>query len=213
VYINDAKAVKPTKPKAGTLWTVTGIKFLFAILRNEILLNKPYRDIAAAAGVALGNIGTMLQQLQDEGYIKKDKQGTTTLYNKDKLIEKWAVMYETKLRPKLIIGRYRFVDGDWIGKKKVLPGIAWGGEAAATWYTGISVPEKITIYTQLPIGEVITDRKLIPDINGYAEVLHAFWEIDEIITPPLLTYADLIATFDSRNHEAALDIKQKYLDQ
>ena len=242
VYINDAKAVKPTKPKTGTLWTVTGIKFLFAVLRDETLLNKPYRDIAAAAGVALGNVGNMLQQLEEEGYIKKDKQGEATLTNKDKLIEKWAVMYETKLRPKLVVGRYRFVDEkNWgnmnftrkpdgtivtyveKGTKNIIAQgvdkIIWGGEVAVALMTGYLKPERITIYTALPIGKAITQLRAVPDDLGNIEILKSFFPVPEakenqgLLTPPLLTYADLIATFDSRNHEAAKRIKQQYLDQ
>jgi hypothetical protein len=61
---------------------------------------------------------------------------------------------------------------------------------------------------------------LVPDKNGNVEMMQIFWETPEIdfingkakTIPPLLAYADLITSLDSRNRETAERIKQKYLD-
>ena len=52
--------------------------------------------------------------------------------------------------------------------------------------------------------------------NGEIEILDAFWVADELhqaddIAPPLVVYADLMATADPRNIETANLIRDKYL--
>ena len=53
-------------------------------------------------------------------------------------------------------------------------------------------------------------------MNGNVEVLKKFWAFDypwnyEGIAPPLLVYADLIATGNDRNIEAARTIYDKFI--
>ena len=54
------------------------------------------------------------------------------------------------------------------------------------------------------------------DLNGNTEVLQAFWNLlDEKYTdvvPPLLAYADLMATLDGRNLETARLIYEQFLE-
>ena len=53
-------------------------------------------------------------------------------------------------------------------------------------------------------------------MDGEIEILDAFWNFDDNqpmtpTVPPLLAYADLIATLDPRNLEAAKLIHDRYL--
>jgi hypothetical protein len=61
---------------------------------------------------------------------------------------------------------------------------------------------------------------LRPDVNGEIEILETFWPtaearqqngIDNDIAPPLLVYADLMATADPRNIETAQLIREQIL--
>jgi len=58
--------------------------------------------------------------------------------------------------------------------------------------------------------------KIVPDQNGDVELLRPFWneevflrELDTV--PPLLAYAELISSIDSRNRETAMRVKEKYV--
>lgn len=59
--------------------------------------------------------------------------------------------------------------------------------------------------------------KIVPDHTGEVELLRPFWN-EEIFTtnkgtvPALLAYAELISSFDSRNRETAMRIKEKYVN-
>lgn len=170
----------------------------------------------------------------------KKEQGYYHLTNKNKLIDKWVHSFNNVLRPKLIIGRYSFVsqkiwentgivrgaEGSsiiWgatpehplIDKSK-WHGIYWSGEVDAAMKTGLLTPEKITFYTTLPKEDFLKQMKLRPDEKGNVEVLkypyksnHSSNQLNTV--PTLITYAELIDSFDSRNHEAAEIIKNKYL--
>jgi hypothetical protein len=58
--------------------------------------------------------------------------------------------------------------------------------------------------------------RLVPDPAGNVEILDVFWN-DQLnykqgLVPPLLAYADLVTSLDSRNRETAVRIKQQYLE-
>jgi hypothetical protein len=57
-------------------------------------------------------------------------------------------------------------------------------------------------------AKLIVDNRLIPDPKGDVEILDAFWNLDDAnlmpeTVPPLLVYADLLASNDPRNLETA----------
>ena len=91
----------------------------------------------------------------------------------------------------------------------------WGGEVAADALTDYLIPIKFTLYSKNP---PLTFRYLlqigltrVP--NGNVEVLDKFWQFDpdEKFSPPLLTYADLVASADARNLEVAQIIYDQHL--
>ncbi|HUW29278.1 MAG TPA: type IV toxin-antitoxin system AbiEi family antitoxin [Sulfuriferula sp.] len=71
------------------------------------------------------------------------------------------------------------------------------------------------------LNNLILEQRLRPDVNGDIEVLEAFWDVGEEAAwqggypndtvPPLLAYADLMATTNSRNPETARMIYDRYL--
>jgi hypothetical protein len=64
---------------------------------------------------------------------------------------------------------------------------------------------------------------LVPDANGNIELLNILWNneimdngknVAELqIVPPLIAYADLLGSYDSRNYETAERIKNKYFEK
>jgi hypothetical protein len=98
--------------------------------------------------------------------------------------------------------------------------IYWGGEPAADLLTNFLQPEFFTIYTNTSQTKLMKELQLINDAAGNFEVVEKFWNyiaaeeeaISTGIVPPLLVYADLMASNDSRNWEVAARIKSKFLN-
>mgnify|MGYP000754100737 FL=1 len=83
----------------------TGLKVIFALLRNPKLINAPYREIAKVAGVANGAITWVIKGLTDTGFLhhKRAKEGRELL-NIPKLIDRWVEAYPLKLQNKQLFG-------------------------------------------------------------------------------------------------------------
>lgn len=223
IFINDQKTIEPKYIDESKLWAPAGIKFLFAVLIDPNILNTSYRNMAYASGVALGNIGHFISEMKRDNYIitgTRNGRAFLSLDNKTTLINKWSDMYRIVLRPKQIVGRFRFSKKEdrqnWHEHIAHYPDIYWGGETAGAILTGYLVPEIYTIYTNRDRFELIKDLKIIPDSSGEIEVLRPFWNVDVITdigetVPPLLAYAELHSSFDSRNREIAVRIQEKYV--
>ncbi|WP_017258877.1 type IV toxin-antitoxin system AbiEi family antitoxin [Pedobacter arcticus] len=220
IYINDQQVTESRISTEGKLWKPAGLKFTFAILRFPDLLNKSYRMIADEAGIALGNIGGLLKELTVEGFLKIGNTNEDKNYfieNQNRLIERWAEAYKSNLRPKQLVGNFRFLDKETVKAWKAIPkeDFNWGGENAGALLTKFLQPEKFTIYTLENRAKLMKSLKLVPDIDGNVEILTQFWKsegIDIGVVPPLLAYADLITSFDSRNQETADRIKTQHLE-
>ena len=220
IYINDKEVTPSRQTDSGKLWSATGLKFLFAILSKNMLIAAPYRQIAQVAGIALGNIGPLLEELKQGGYMEST-EGSLRLLDKEKLIRRWTELFHATLRPKLIKGTFRFFDKQQQDKWKSIPatGFYWSGETGADLLTNYLEPETFTIYSSETTNELIKRLKLIPDIEGNIEVLEQYWDdsllkdqhLPEGIAPPLIIYAELMAGTDSRTWETAEKIKNKYL--
>ena len=116
----------------------------------------------------------------------------------------------------LNLRRFRVPDRERMQNTNLLPYAAyWGGEMAADRLTGNLKAERLTIYTRENPLKLIADFKLRVDLNGDLEILDAFWDPKILaeegdIVPPLLAYADLMATTDGRNMEAAKLIYERH---
>ncbi|RZJ83564.1 MAG: hypothetical protein EOO20_22565, partial [Chryseobacterium sp.] len=218
VYINDQPVTDVRLPVDGKLWKVNGIKFLFSILVNTALVNESYRKIASIAGIALGSVGPIMEELKKEGFLKEGKKdGKIFLFieGKEQLMRRWAEAYRGTLRPRIHRYNYRFVNKEtalnWQNIRT--DDFQWGGEPGGAILTDHLVPEKMTIYTDQIRTKIIQKLRLIPDENGNVEILEKFWSADEYefqgqnTVPPLLIYADLITTIDSRNQHIAERVK------
>lgn len=217
----DAEAlyvfVKGNKPKNEIVLKVTthrvfrpgGLKVIFALLCNPGLEKAPLREIALRGGVALGTVGTVLQGLKDLGFLY-DMGGKGRLLKKKKqLLDKWVEEYPLQLMPKQRYGHFTATDDDWLENIYLKRYKAvWGGETAAALLTGYLKPQNITIYTGDDPGKLIIENRLRKDPGGDIEIRNTFWDFTEEgeTTPPILIYADLLATGDTRNIETAQSI-------
>jgi hypothetical protein len=192
---------------------------------NRKLLNAPYRDIVDAAGVALGAIGRVFFDLKARGYITGGKKkGDRRLLEPARLFEEWVTNYPIKLRPKLNPHRFKADDVDWWRNTRLHNLEAfWGGEVAAERLTRYLKPANCTIYikpdfAQNTLRQLVTENRLRADPNGNIEILNAFWNLPgdtayPDVVPPILAYADLVATLDPRNLETAKLLRERFIDR
>lgn len=201
-----------------------GLKILFGILTKPKLLLQPYRDIAKATDVALGTVGWVMTDLRDHGYLYEGKGRKRQLIRRRQILEQWVAAYPEKLRPKLILGRYKAPQHRWWEEMNIEQHHAqWGGEIAAERLTDYLKPETATIYADRIPPRLLAERQLTRDTQGDIEILRRFWNpqlfqlatdwpnTPKDIVPPLLVYADLMATGDDRNIETAAVIYEKFL--
>lgn len=188
----------------------TGLKVIFAFFCRPELIRLPYREIARAAGVALGTVGWVVADLKDLGFwLDMGKRGRR-LTRKEKLLERWATAYAEQLRPKLLIGRFAAPDAEWWKRTRLQDFKAyWGGEVAAARLTDYLKPAFVTIYTREAPAKLQLVNKLKEHAQGKIELLKIFWKPecdwanDNELVHPFLVYADLLATGDPRNIEVA----------
>jgi hypothetical protein len=221
VYVKGNKPKFPyDQPARKTAFTATGLRAIFAFLCNDKLVDQTYRVISAGAGVALGTIGNIIKELRSQGYIVDMGKAGCRLAMKEKLFNRWVNEYPEKLRPKLRIGRFTGDTAAWQDMRLPEGHAQWGAEAAAAKMTNMLKPEIITIYVDREhVPEVLAANKLKADENGRIEILERFWDLavaDEggrDTVPPILVYADLLATGDQRNVETAGRIYDEYILQ
>jgi len=221
------KGNKPAVPypteRPARLFQPTGLQLAFALLCNRGLENTPFRDIAKVANVALGTVGWVMRDLKQMGYlIDMGKRGRRLIRKRD-LLTRWVTAYPDKLRPKLLIGRYRAPHYDWWKDARLDDFKAhWGGEVAAALLTQHLRPQSVTIYTNEPMSKFLLIHGLKKDPKGDIELLKTFWNPEHDpkygdwwrhgdFVHPLLIYADLLATGDQRNMETAEMIYEREL--
>lgn len=218
IWIDGNKATQEKKRTTNRAFTKTGLRTVFYLLLVEDAINMPYRKLAEATGVALGNIRNIMDGLKDAGFILQIDNRTLKLQNKKALLERWITGYGETLKPTLQLGTYRFWDQGKFRQWQTIPvevgKTAWGGEPAAEHLTKYLATNELTLYTAEKT-KMVTKWKLIPDAKGNVHLYEKFWLDDKAdkgkYVPPLLTYADLLLTNDPRCLETAERIYEKYL--
>jgi hypothetical protein len=196
-----------------------GLKLVFALLCRRDLWNATYRDTAKAARVALGTVAGVMKDLTAKGYLIRFADQDRRMVRQKDLLRKWMAAYAEKLRPRNVLGKYKATRVNlWQEENIQRFDAQWGGEVAAHLLTRYNKPEVTTIYARKPITDLVLDLKLRHDKQGDIEIRERFWDFENIepdgtVVPPLLIYADLMATGDPRNIETAKIIYDDYLQR
>lgn len=218
IYVKGNKPPDEMKqPLKTDVFKPTGLKVIYAFLCNPGLENKPYRDIAVQADVALGTVVGLMGDLKDRGFLLDMGKKGNKIMQREALLQRWVETYPERLKPKLEMGRFQG-ELDWWNFPKQIPEIAlWGGEVAANRLTQYLKPQMATVYTtERDLNKFLLQNKLKKDPQGNVEILKKFWgpgnnfQREEMVHP-ILVYADLIATGNERNKETARMIYEQHL--
>jgi len=209
LIIEGKKIERLPKTNQSRAFQDAGIKLIYCLLVNPDNINKSFRELSELSQIALGSVSTIIQELVELKFVLKTKN-KKVLKNKTELLQRWVIAYNDVLRPKLFIKKMSFINksdyANWNNldlfsfSEKTL----WGGECAASILTKNITPANFTIYTDQTWQSVGKSLKLIPDDDGKMEILRLFYKAEEQNTvSPLLIYADLMNSGESRNLETA----------
>lgn len=209
------RPARTSLPAPGRAFQPTGLQVVFTLLCKPEAINLPYRELARLAGVAHGTVGWVMPDLQAQGFVDDldGKRGTRRLFQAERLVNQWADAYARVLRPRLLLGRYH-VPGiaDWKEWPLREHDVQWGGEAAGAVLTDYLHPGELTLYAAKMPALLAARMKFLkeaePGHKAVVEVRHRFWNFagepaHPDLVPPLLVYADLLATGDARCIETA----------
>jgi len=202
--------------------TRTGLQVMFALAAHPGLVSMPYRTIADVANVSLNSVKQAMDDLLARGLVGESRSGSRSLPDWPRFVAEWVSLYPSRLRPKLGGRRFSSTSPDWWRKFDFASFSALlGGEAGAEVMTDHLKAASATVYTYQAITRDFMIRaRLRPDERGDVEILEAFWPQPPIETwreyglplvHPLLIYADLVATGDSRNLSIAEQIYEAKL--
>ncbi|EOR95344.1 hypothetical protein ADIARSV_1456 [Arcticibacter svalbardensis MN12-7] len=182
--------------------------------------------MADAINISAASVTILLKEMLASKYLHEGSNKKRIVNNKQELLQRWAVAYQDLLKPKIKIGEYTSRTVDLLKSfKQIMPeqwdGL-WSGEAAANKYTNYLSPGKLSMFVTGNDKKWMSELKLVPvKENGTLEVFKFFWNKDHFIfsensklpdvVPPILVYADLITSTDSRNIETAKRILNEYI--
>ncbi len=220
-----AKNTATGKQIVGRAFKPAGLRVLLPLLVNPDRVNETYRELADRIEVSPTTVKHALDDLERRGYVVKIGLGrgmSRRLRNVHELARTWASNYGDHLRPKLVVGRYRFLNRPVATGWKTIhlnpETSCWGSEPAADVYGGQLRPEILTLYSSGNKAELARSLRVVPDDDGPIEILEKFWSNDvEIVdgipvAPRLLVYADLLASGEVRNLETAQPIFDSWAD-
>lgn len=197
--------------RTGNLFTTKRVQILFALLAWPHLVKSPLRSIAEVSRTSLGQTQKTLQLMEEQGFLTT--QGGRVLRRREDLLQLWVSAY-----PSLIgaSARQRGFAGSPEGWLPVAGQTLYiSGEAAAP---GIRNSETLTLYAETfdPQLAVVNRWRHDPDPNIF--VRSQFWRDpshqdrsatgDVLRAPDLLIYADLLASGDGRQAEAAHQLRE-----
>ncbi len=219
IYIEGQKRRTATLTNQSRAFQEAGVKIIFHLLSEPENLQDSYRTIAQKVGVSLGSVSNVMAELEELNYLIKTNE-KRVLKNKEELLERWLVEFNTVLKPRIIRSRMKFIDTDMVQNwrhtllNQTGRDILWGGESAGAILTDNLRPQEFTIYSNLELPEIAKTLRLVPDKTGNVEVRQKFWQNNnwnQNTVPALLIYTDLMNSGYGRNVEIANQVFENEL--
>lgn len=120
------------------------------VVRALVDLPAPWRmrELAAAAGTALGSTARAIDLLDREALVERDRRGTIQAAKWDELLERWAADYDlTRGRRVVRLLAPRGLETVERALGKVRQPYAVGGSLAARWHISYAEPATAVVYT------------------------------------------------------------------
>lgn len=198
--------------RSTNLFTPRRAQVIFVLLSWPALVDASVRTIAAAARVSVGQTQSTLRLLDEQG-LYDHRSGR--LLRRELLAERWAEAFATGLGPKSQLQQFH---GE--PSRLMLQGhgeIFVSGEQAAPW---IRNPSTATLYVDHFDPRLAFANRWRADEKPNISVRRTFWTLPDdertahfpAPAPPLLVYADLVATHESRQLEAARKVKEDHAE-
>jgi Uncharacterized protein conserved in bacteria len=155
--------------------------------------------------------------LEARGFIRLAGGGARCLLDPKRLLEEWSTRYHTTLCPKLNPRRFDADTGALAEAGLKQYDAFWGGEVGTDKLTHVLKPATFTIYAREPIAKLVAGLRLRAHPGGRVEIPDVFWDLPPepdhpaVVLPPL-AYADLLATQDGRNIEAARSLYDRLIE-
>lgn len=224
-YLAHVEGRRPQLPsRHGRGLGAKSYQVLFALLARPALVTASIRSLAEAAGVRKTAAADLLQRLSDEGIVLGDKAGRRMI-RPIALMDRWVAGYEDKLRPRLLVGRYRASAKEPLAFLKQAEATlgddlnwAWGGATAAYRLTQHYRSEITTLHVAPPMATLQRKLDLLPAKDGPIVILGIPGPLGlegsvPHVAHPLLVYTELLVAGDDRALEAAAEIRRRYLSQ
>lgn len=212
----------PPHPRRGRGLGARSYQVLFALLARPELARAPIRSLARAAGVGKTAAADLVTRLREEGLLLRGKSGHHVV-RPEVLMDRWVAGYADKLRPRLLLGRYRSADREprvfessveaTLGESRDW---AWGGATAAYRLTRHYQSATTTLHAGGPATRMPRELRLLPSKNGPVVILGtpgplALEGPAPHVAHPLLVYSELVLEGNDRALEAAAEIRSRFL--
>jgi hypothetical protein len=200
-------------------------QLLFTFATHEKAGGWPVRRMAEVSGLSKSNVAKVEAQLVARGILRKSTSGFA-FHDHAQLEDELLRGYESALRPKILIGRFRSsVSGiedmlsgirEALGEHSVRWAVTGGPAAYALqrFYQGLELPVFVDSFND----QIRRKLRLIPDKAGPLIFLRSFgtvpfWRETEPfpVAHPWLIYSELMYSPDARAHEAAEELKREFL--
>ncbi len=202
-------------------WHVQLLRLLFQLVLAPDLAAYAVPRLAARTQLPVAVVRQVLRSLAAQGVWHAEAPLGASPLLLPAPAQYWLAHYASTLRRRLNGQRYRTrcptLLADWA--QRALPAeCLWSGEVAAHLLLGRPAPTgSLTIYSQLPRPQLVRQLDLVPSARGQIEILNAFAPAtcfaptDPRCVPPLLVYADLLASQNPAHADLAHELHARYL--
>jgi hypothetical protein len=197
-------------PRRGgvNLFSAKRAQVIFAILAWPHLLDGAVRGLATASGVSVGLAQQTIDLLEANGFLGGGKR--LSPHQRGRLTDQWAAAYPTGLGAP---ARTRPLSGDISSVRTAGARMFISGESAVP---ELLRPETLTLYADgLPTEVIRANRWRLNEESPNIFLRDTFWQSPDGPTGPglhsapwPLVYADLLASNDSRQAEAAQQLRE-----
>ena len=153
-----------------------------------------------------------MDELVDAGYVLQDRAGRRLVRSRA-LFRRWVEAYSLTLAPRLAIGDFSTQSRDWwrsADADLLRADVQLGGESAASLLkTNLHTSQAILYADRLPEELALAYRWHRTDVEPNVRVRRRFWIPEPgLLVPSPLIYADLMASGDDRQREAAIMLRE-----